>query len=138
MSDDHLWEQGLSKTPMGGLSALSFPNGKFITYTRNSDSYEMLLTNFVDGTDGAWLDFYVERPSAVGVALVHPRDGLAYNGVDWDDREEDFGDEVHVVVGDENKDGDEAPFAVFSMPREAAKQLADDINYMLQISEKGK
>lgn len=56
---------------MGGLSALSFPNGKFITYTRNSDSYELLLTNFVDGTDAAWFDFYVERPSAVGVELVH-------------------------------------------------------------------
>ena len=138
MSDDHLWEQGLSKTPMGGLNALSFPNGKFITYTRNSDSYELLLTNFVDGTDAAWFDFYVERPSAVGVALVHPRDGLAAAGVDWEDRDDDFGDEFHVVIGDETKDGEEGPFGIISMPREAAKQLAEDIEYMLQITEKGK
>ena len=138
MSDDHLWEQGLSKTPMGGLSALSFPNGKFITYTRNSDSYELLLTNFVDGTDAAWFDFYVERPSAVAASLVHPRDGLTAAGVDWDDREDDLGDEIHVLIGDDKTDGTDGPFGVISMSREAAKQLADDINYMLQSTDKEK
>lgn len=123
---------------MGGLNALSFPNGKFITYTRNSDSYEMLLTNFVDGTDAAWFDFYVERPSALSVAVVHPRDGLTANGVDWDDREDDLGDELHITIGDEAKDGDsDGPFGVISLPREAAARLAEDLLYMLKITENG-
>lgn len=123
---------------MGGLNALSFPNGKFITYTRNSDSYEMLLTNFVDGTDAAWFDFYVERPSALNVTMVHPRDGLTASGVDWDDREDDLGDELHITIGDEAKDGDsDGPFGVVSLPREAAARLAEDLLYMLKITENG-
>ena len=106
------WE-GLAKTDIGGLNALSVPNGKFITYTRGSGSYEMLLTNFIDGTDAAWLDFYVESPSAVGVALVHPRDSLSDGSVDWEGRDDEFGDDFHIVVGDEAADGEDGPFAVF-------------------------
>lgn len=130
---------GFAKTDIGGLSALSVPNGRFITYTRHSESYELLLTNFVDGTDAAWLDFYVENPSAVGVSLVHPRDGqLAAGEIEVYDQDEDFGDELHIVIGDEAKDGEDGPFAIISMSREASKQLADDINYMLQFSQREK
>jgi hypothetical protein len=122
---------------MGGLNALSVPNGEFITYTRGCSSYELLLTNFIDGTEATWLDLYVETPDAVGVSLVHPRDGLAANGIDWDEREDDLGDEVHIIIGDEEKDGEAGPFGVISMSRDVAAQIADDIIYMLKVTEKG-
>lgn len=114
---------------MGGLNAITIPSGTFITYSRSAEgSYEMLLTNFVDGTDAAWLDLYVDGSDAVGASLVHPRDGL-------DVRSEGFGEEVHLIIEDKAKDGDAGPFAVVSLSREAAGQLADDINYMLEISK---
>lgn len=130
--------EGFSKTDMGGLNALSVPNGRFITYTRGAGSYELLLTNFVDGTDAAWFDFYVESPEAVSVAMVHPRDGLAANGIDWEDREDDLGDEVHIAIGDEARDGEDGPFGVISMSREAAALVAKDIMFMLEATDKEK
>lgn len=135
MFDSSRWEN-LIKVPMGGLNALSVADGNFITYSRSCDSYELLVTNFLDDSGTAWLDFYVEDGKSVDVLAVHPRDGLAANGIDWDEREDDFGDEIHLVVGDESKDQDGEPFAVVTLPREVAVKLVQDIVEVLQITEK--
>lgn len=126
---------GLTKTPMGGLDAISVPNGEFITYSRSSDAYELLLTNFVEDTGHAWFDFYVENQKALEVTLVHPRDGLAANGYDWDDREDSPGDFIHVSVTGE-EDGEAAPFGVITFTRSGAAKMALEIIDMLKATEK--
>lgn len=123
------------KTQVGGLNALSMPNGEFITYSRAAATYELLLTNFVDGTETAWFDLYVEDEGSIDVMAVHPRDGLAANGVDWDDREEDFGEYIHLAIGDSEKDGEDGPFAAIALHRDLAKKLAHDILEVLKATE---
>lgn len=123
------------KTQVGGLNAVVMPGGEFIMYSRAAAAYELLLTNFVDGTDTAWFDLYVEDEGSVEVMAVHPRDGLAASGIDWDERDEDFGEYIHLAIGDSEKDGEDGPFGVVSLHRELAAKLAHNILEVLNATE---